>query len=100
MKHHLHTVQSGCCALVEKKTFHKKSNNSPYHYRIKIEDIHCQNCCNKIENTLNALEFLQAKVNLETKIIDLNSSSSLITNEIEALIECTGHHHFLLIQSV
>lgn len=61
--------EGGCCggSAPEKKVKPVKLKNVAATKIISIEGMHCENCSRRIENALNSLEMVNAKVNLEKK---------------------------------
>lgn len=92
LRRFLFNVTSGCCGTAVKKEKKIKKSHYSYHYQVKIDDIHCQNCCNRIENEINHHDEYFAKVDLKSKILKLDSTQDLSQNEIINLIEHIGYH--------
>ncbi len=68
--------QGGCCTGGGTAKPKKKKLQGPVLYRkvMTIEGMHCDNCKNAVENRLNALEGVSAKVNWrkKTALVDLD----------------------------
>lgn len=92
LKKFIFNITSGCCGTAVLKEKKIKKNSYPYHYDITIDDIHCENCCTKIENNLNHDDNLYAKVTLNDKTLHLDSQISLSQKELMDKIRHLGYH--------
>lgn len=60
--------QGGCCGGSSQiRTKKKKLKNIIGQKRVQIEGMTCEHCKNRVENALNRLEGVSAKVNLKKK---------------------------------
>ncbi|MCR5400655.1 MAG: heavy-metal-associated domain-containing protein [Treponema sp.] len=87
---------SSCCgerdALPKKiKPADKNKSHYPYEYILSIDGMHCSNCSRRIENTLNSIDGLWAKVNLEKKSLIVLSKKDLEASFFETEIGRAGY---------
>ena len=86
----------GCCGEFEKsekRTAVKDRNKSHYPYSVvlKISGMTCENCTRKVENTLNALEGVWAKVDLNSGTAKIYSKNEIDVNCLYGLIAKAGY---------
>lgn len=96
-----HTVQKfrrggGCCGEIEKlekRTAVKDRNKAHYsHYTVlKISGMTCENCARRVENTLNSLDGVWAKVDLNSGAAKVYSKTEIDINEIRGIIAKAGY---------
>ncbi|MDO5154723.1 MAG: heavy metal-associated domain-containing protein [Eubacteriales bacterium] len=82
--------EGACCGGAKEKPVRKKiKGKKQSELIVKIEGMHCVNCKNRIENHLNALDGVVAKVSLEKKqarvLLYQEVDHTKITEVIEAL---------------
>ncbi len=83
--------EGSCCGGPKERAIKKHISGKPKHILvIHIEGMHCENCKTRIENRLNELADVTAKVNLKkaTALVSLYSdevSEDTIRNTIEKL---------------
>lgn len=80
--------EGSCCGGPKEKVKRKKIRGTKTEtLKIAIEGMHCVNCKNRIENHLNALDGVTAKVNLDTKTAKVDLYKSVDHEEIMRTIE-------------
>ena len=61
-------ARSSCCGTAEVVTAKKgedmDASHYPYRYKLGIEGMHCSNCAKSVENVLNSMDGVWARVNL------------------------------------
>ena len=87
---------SSCCgerdALPKKiKPADKNKSHYPYEYILSVDGMHCSNCSRRVENTLNSIDGLWAKVNLEKKSVIVLSKKDLEASFFETEIGRAGY---------
>lgn len=89
--------EGGCCggSAPEKKVKPAKLKMVFATKMISIEGMHCENCSRRIENALNSLEFVNAKVSLGKKNavvkLGMDVEDDLLKETVEKLgYEVTG----------
>ncbi len=69
------------------KMFKKKINTI-----LTVEGMHCNNCANKIKNTLLAIEGVKnVKVNLEKREVEITSTEEINQTLVKEKIESLGY---------
>jgi copper chaperone len=70
-------AKSSCCgtpeATTKVKVEDKNKDHYPYRYTLTIANMMCANCARNVENTLNSMDGIWAKVNLEKNEADVRS---------------------------
>lgn len=85
--------EGGCCggSGPEKKIKRKKLEKIVAEKRLTIEDMTCDNCRIRVENALNALEHVNAKVNLEKKEAIIKMDAEVSDETLKAAVEKAGY---------
>lgn len=80
--------EGDCCGGPKEKPVKKKiSGTKLRELTVHIEGMHCQNCKNRIENHLNELDGVVAKVNLSKKTAVVSLYKDIDEETIRAVIE-------------
>ena len=58
---------------------------------IKIEGMSCSHCSGRVEQALNAIDGVSAKVDLEKKTAFVTSSENITEEQIKAAVEDAGY---------
>jgi len=58
--------------------------------RILIEGMNCSHCSSRIENALNSIDSVKAKVNLKKKIAEVKTDNSVTDEMLRSVIEDLG----------
>ena len=68
-------AKSSCCGTPEmvtaKKVDDTDASHYPYEYKLSIDGMMCSNCARTVENTLNEMDGVWARVNLGKKEADV-----------------------------
>ena len=86
----------GCCGEFEKseKRISVKDRNKshyPYSVELSISGMTCINCARKVENTINSLDGVWAKVDLNTSTAKIYSKTERDINELCGIIAKAGY---------
>ncbi len=72
-------AKSSCCGTAEavsvKKVEDTDVSHYPYRYRLSVDGMHCSNCAKNVENQLNGISGVWAKVDLGKKTADVLTKS-------------------------
>lgn len=72
-------AKSSCCGTPEMVTAKKVEDTDrshyPYEYKLSIDGMMCSNCARTVENTLNEMDGVWARVNLGKKEADVLTKS-------------------------
>lgn len=85
--------QGGCCGggdsveKVKRKKFAEVFTTK----RMLVEGMHCDNCRKKVENTLNSLEHVSAKVNLAQKEATIQLETDVADEILIHAVEKAGY---------
>lgn len=84
--------EGGCCGgnaapKARKKRLHQVVGTK----RIQVEGMHCDNCRKNVENGLNSLEQVNAKVNLKEKTAIVKLGEEIPDDVLVAAIENLGY---------
>lgn len=60
--------------------------------KVKVDDIHCDNCATRIANSLNKLDGINACVSVKTKEVMVESNHTIDKTMILNRIERLGYH--------
>lgn len=74
-------AKSGCCgtpeAVTKKKVEDTDESHYPYRYTLSIEGMRCSNCAATVENMLNEVDGVWARVDLGKKKADVLSKNEI-----------------------
>lgn len=90
-------LTSGCCGSSSQKAVKKQrvadKNPAHYPYRIllKIDGMMCNNCVNHVENSLNALEGVWAKVDLMEGKADVRMKQRIEADQLKKAVAVAGY---------
>lgn len=87
-----HFKGGGCCGSGSSTVRSRKKLTEPKlgEKTILIAGMHCENCQNRIENTLNRLDGVVCKVNLRKKMAQVSYSTEVSDAELTELIKNLG----------
>ncbi|MGN0151356.1 MAG: heavy-metal-associated domain-containing protein [Wujia sp.] len=84
--------EGGCCGDVTSAKVKKKKIKSVVATKVvSIEGMTCEHCKNRVENSLNAIDGVAARVNLKKKIAVVSMESLISESEIKKAIENVGY---------
>ena len=87
---------SSCCgshdaAPKKIKIRDKIKKHYPYTFTLSVDGMHCSNCVLRVENALNSLEGIWAKVNLENKSVLVLSKYKIEENQLSKAVSDAGY---------
>lgn len=87
---------SSCCgshdaAPTKIKVHDKNKAHYPYTYTLTVDGMHCSNCALRVENALNSIEGIWAKVNLENKKVLVLSKNKIEGEELSKAVAAAGY---------
>ena len=87
---------SSCCgshdaAPKKIKIRDKNKKHYPYTFTLSVDGMHCSNCVLRVENALNSLEGIWAKVNLENKSVLVLSKYKIEENQLSKAVSDAGY---------
>ncbi|MEE8722444.1 MAG: heavy metal-associated domain-containing protein [Eggerthellaceae bacterium] len=89
----------GCCggggdgASIKKvKVADRDESHYPYETDIKVSGMTCANCVTRVENALNALDGVLARVSLEQGSVHVLSKSPIDVAKLEGAITGAGYY--------
>lgn len=85
--------EGGCCggSSAPKKKKRQRLNQVVSTKKIQIEGMHCDNCRRNVENGLNSLELVNAKVNLQEKTATVKLGEEMSDEVLVAAVENLGY---------
>lgn len=85
----------GCCGTKEPITKVRVSDKDPSHYNehysLHIDGMTCQNCQRRVENALNKMEGVWAKVDLAGATADVRSKKAYTEDEFRKTVQDAGY---------
>ena len=69
----------------------KKFKNIIGHTRLQIDGLTCEHCKNRVENALNRLEGVSAKVNLKKKTAVVSMEKEVEDMQLQKAVEQAGY---------
>lgn len=94
VRKYVKNLRHGCCggSGEEKvKVADKNAAHYPYSVTLKIEGMHCANCTDRVENALNRLDGIWAKVSLKRAEAVLRSKSVLDDETLRTAVARAGY---------
>lgn len=93
-------VSRGCCGGGDAppkalKVADRNPNNYPYTIHLEIEGMTCRNCVIQVENALNSLKGVWAKVDLDKATATVRMKEELPPNELTAAIAQAGYAGYI-----
>lgn len=82
--------QGGCCGGSRVPKQRKVITNTLYKKEIFIEGMHCENCKNSVEKSINSIEGACARVNLEEKKAVVEMEKSIDDDLLIRAVEKAG----------
>ncbi len=88
-----HFQGGGCCGSGSNTIRSRKNLDKPAIGQIclTVEGMHCENCCARIENSLNRMEGLVCHVNLHRKTAIVSYCREISHNEVKEAVEKLGY---------
>lgn len=89
-------AKSSCCGTPEmvtaKKVDDTDATHYPYEYKLSIDGMMCSNCARTVENTLNEMDGVWARVNLGKKEADVLTKTPHVADDFAASLRKTSYH--------
>ena len=88
-------AKSSCCGTPEVITKNKVEDTDeshyPYRYKLAIEGMRCSNCAATVENTLDEIDGIWARVNLGRKEADVLSKQEMQQADFANVMGATSY---------
>jgi len=88
-------AKSSCCggpeAVTAKAVDDTDESHYPYRYTLSISDMACSNCARRVENTLNSMDGVWARVNLGKKEADVLAKQEESRDDFAAALSTTSY---------
>ena len=97
VKSYMKKLTSGCCGASSGKAPKKirVSDRDPSHYPVrkllKVDGMVCGNCATNVENSLNRLDGVWARVNLEKGEADVYMKEEIPDDELRSAVRSAGY---------
>lgn len=86
---------ASCCGskelVTKKKVDDTDPSHYPYHYRLDINDMVCSNCARNVENTLNGLSGIWARVDLGRREADVLAKQTMQESDFREALRSTSY---------
>ena len=88
-------AKSSCCGtpevIAKKKVEDTDESHYPYRYKLAIEGMRCSNCAATVENTLDEIDGIWARVNLGRKEADVLSKQEMQQADFARVMGATSY---------
>ena len=88
-------AKSSCCGtpevMTKKKVEDTDENHYPYRYKLAIDGMRCSNCAATVENTLDEIDGIWARVNLSRKEADVLSKQEMQQTDFARVMGATSY---------
>ena len=88
-------AKSSCCGtpevITKKKVEDTDESHYPYRYKLAIEGMRCSNCAATVENTLDEIDGIWARVNLGKKEADVLSKQEMQQADFARVMGATSY---------
>lgn len=86
--------RGGCCSGGNAVLRDEKTLSEPIlgRFCLRVSDMHCQNCQNRIENALNRLDGVLCRANWRKKTVTVCYSREFSAEEAVRVVEELGYH--------
>ena len=88
-------AKSSCCGtpevITKKKVEDTDESHYPYRYKLAIEGMRCSNCAATVENTLDEIDGIWARVNLGRKEADVLSKQEMQQADFARVMGATSY---------
>lgn len=97
IKSYARKLRSGCCGAssepsVKKVRVHDKDvSHYPYHKELKVDGMSCGNCANRVENALNSLDGVWARVDLSEGSADVRLKEPISDQTLKQAVKRAGY---------
>ncbi len=84
--------EGGCCGGGVGVPRQKKSlKHVQFRKSLQIEGMHCENCANRVERAINAIDGAAAKVNLKKKMAEVRLDRQIPDETLVKAVESAGY---------
>ena len=96
VKSYAKKLANGCCGggdgpVKKEKVRDKDVSHYPYQITLKVNGMSCTNCSTRVENALNAMEGVWAKVDLKAGSALIRMKKQIPEEELRACIRKAGY---------
>lgn len=97
-------LTSGCCGASSQKTVKKQKvrdrdlSHYPYRKILKIDGMMCSNCVNHVENSLNSLGGVWARVDLMEETADVYMKEPMDTERLKQAVADAGYRVYKVME--
>ena len=84
--------QGGCCGSSGYKPKRKQLAHVKYQKTFHVEGLHCENCKNRVEESVGDIKDVVGKVNLKQGLLTVSYAQDVADDVIKARIERLGYH--------
>lgn len=88
-------AKSSCCGtpevITKKKVEDTDESHYPYRYKLAIDGMRCSNCAATVENTLDEIDGIWARVNLGKKEADVLSKQEMQQADFARVMGATSY---------
>ena len=88
-------AKSSCCGtpevITKKKVEDTDESHYPYRYKLAIDGMRCSNCAATVENTLDEIDGIWARVNLGRKEADVLSKQEMQQTDFARVMGATSY---------
>lgn len=84
--------QGGCCGSSGYKPKRKQLAHVKYQKTFQVEGMHCENCKNRVEESVGDINGVAGKVNLKQGLLTVSYAQDVADDVIKARIERLGYH--------
>ncbi len=88
-------AKSSCCGtpevITKKKVEDTDESHYPYRYKLAIDGMRCSNCAATVENTLDEIDGIWARVNLGRKEADVLSKQEMQQADFARVMGATSY---------
>ena len=94
VRKYVKSLRYGCCGgsgETKVKVSDKNAAHYPYSVTLKVEGMHCANCTARVENALNRLDGVWAKVSLKRAEAVLRSKSVIDDETLRTAVARAGY---------
>ncbi len=99
----LKRLSSGCCgsssqpSVKKIKVRDKDPSHYPYHKHLKVDGMTCQSCSNRVENALNAMDGVWARVSLMEGEADVLMKENMEDSLLKTAVRDAGYTVYKII---
>lgn len=105
LKSYKKRLTSGCCGASSQKTVKKQrvkdrdKSHYPYRKVLKIDGMMCSNCVNHVENSLNSLDGVWARVDLMEEKAEVYMKEPIAAERLKQAVADAGYRVYKVIEA-